>query len=284
MSACRASPWVVDGVPDIETDLVVHHHGRDLAEGPTLVFLHGLTDSGSGWPEAVRHWERDYAIVALDQRGHGQSPRFTAGQLEQHPGEVMVADAVSLLEQLPHRPVVIGHSLGGAVGLAAAVRRPELLRALVLEDPAPRGPEESQRDPEHTLPLLAGVRRSRAAADDDILLRQRREDHPDWPESELLVTGRAEQQTDEVYLEHGDVKPVTPWTELFPRLLVPTLVVSGDALEEVCVDRRMEATLQVAEAPHVSFVRIPGAGHCVRRDQPAAFYELVDDWLDDLSL
>ena len=106
--------------------------------------------------------------------------------------------------------------------------------------------------------------------------------HPDWPE--LLVTGRAEQQTDEVYLEHGDVKPVTAWTELFPRLLVPTLVVSGDALEEVCVDRRMEATLQVAEAPHVSFVRIPGAGHCVRRDQPAAFYELVDDWLDDLSL
>lgn len=272
----------MDGVSDVQTDLVVHRYGRTRGDAPTLMLLHGLTDSGEGWPDAVHHWEQHWAIVAPDQRGHGRSPRFTTQQLDRHPGEVMVDDAVMLLERLARPPVVIGHSLGGAVALTLGVRRPDLVRGLVLEDPAPRGPVEPQRDPEHTAPLLDGVRRSRAATDDDTLLRQRQVAHPDWPESELLVTGRAEQQTDTAYLEHGDVKPVPPWTELFPRLTVPTLVVSGDALDEVCVDRDMEAALQAAESPTLRFARIPGAGHCVRRDQPAAYYDLVDRWLDQL--
>jgi pimeloyl-ACP methyl ester carboxylesterase len=121
-------------------DLVVHRPGRTDGSGglPTLLFLHGLTGSGEGWPEAVEHWQGGDAIVTVDQRGHGGSPRFTADQHVEHPGDVMVDDAVALLEQLD-RPVVVGHSLGGAVGLAATVRRPELVRALVLEDPAPLG-------------------------------------------------------------------------------------------------------------------------------------------------
>jgi pimeloyl-ACP methyl ester carboxylesterase len=43
--------------------------------------------------------------------------------------------------------VVVGHSLGGAVALTAGVRRPELVRALVLEDPGPLGPDDSQANP-----------------------------------------------------------------------------------------------------------------------------------------
>ena len=43
---------------DLHTDLVVRRHGRDPNEAPTLVLLHGLTDSGAAW--------------------HGDSPRFTA--------------------------------------------------------------------------------------------------------------------------------------------------------------------------------------------------------------
>jgi pimeloyl-ACP methyl ester carboxylesterase len=266
-------------VPDLDTDLVVRQHGRSPSQAPSLVFLHGLTDSGSGWPGAVRHWESDYSILTADARGHGESPRFDEKQLEAHPGEVMVADTIHLLEQLRQPPVLIGHSLGGAVALATAVRRPDLVRAVVLEDPAPLGRDERQRDSARGEEHLAGVRESIAARDDGDLTALRRAKHPGWPEDELLVTGHAEQQMDTDYLAYGDFKPTTPWPELFEGLTVPTLVVTGDAAEGICVTPEMERGITGLGNPSVQLVRIPGAGHCVRRDQPEPFYEVVDAFL-----
>jgi pimeloyl-ACP methyl ester carboxylesterase len=261
------------------TDLAYRWYGRPRNEAPTMVFLHGLTDSGEGWPEAVAHWQDHYAILSLDQRGHGDSPRFTREQLDAHPGDVMVDDLVTILEQLRSATVLIGHSLGGAVALTAAVRRPDLVRGVVLEDPAPRGPEDPQRDPRRGEEFLAGVRESLDAADDEALLRLRREAHPSWPESELLVTGHAEQKMDLAYLEHGDVKPTTPWSELFPELTVAALIVYGDTGDEVCVDEEMRQGIEKIGNTNVTLARIEGAGHCVRREQPEEFYRVVDDWL-----
>ena len=262
------------------SDLVVRLVGRsaDVDGAPTLLFLHGLTDSGEGWPEAVDHWQDDYAIVTVDQRGHGGSPRFTADQLVGHPGDVMVDDAVALLEQLD-RPVVMGHSLGGAVALAAAVRRPELVRARVLEDPAPLGPDEPQHSEARGAEFRAGIEDSRRAADDEELLRIRRDAHPDWPESELLVTGHAEQQMDADYLAHGDWRPSTRWPELLQNVRVPPLVVSGDRPDEVAIDDATGKGIEAIGNPLVTFVRVPDSGHCIRREQPERYYALVDDWL-----
>ena len=219
----------------IDTDLHLRRAGRDEPGAPVMLFLHGLTDSGAGWPGAVRHWGEQYAILAPDQRGHGESPRFTPEQLEAHPGDVMVEDAIRILEQLEATPVVVGHSLGGAVALAAAVLRPDLVRSLVLEDPAPLGPLDDQRDPARGLEFLAGVRDSLAATSEEELFEVRRKAHPDWPEDELLVTGRGEQLMDLDYLARGDLKPSPRWPELFAQVAVPTLVVSGDDLAEVCI-------------------------------------------------
>jgi pimeloyl-ACP methyl ester carboxylesterase len=243
-----------------------------------MLWLPGLTDSGAGWPEAVRHWEDRFAIVALDQRGHGESPRFTDEQLAGHPGDVMVDDALAVLEQLGPA-VVIGHSLGGAVAVTAAVRRPELVRALVLEDPAPLGPDEQQRSDRGREEFLAGLQESIEAPDDDALLAVRRRQHPDWPESELLVTGRAEQQLDRRYLAHGDLKPSMRWPGLFEKVSVPTLVISGDRPEEVVVDEAFEKGIASAGNPLVRMVRVAGAGHCIRRENPPEYYRLVDEFL-----
>lgn len=264
---------------EIKTDLVVRRHGRPHNEAPTLVFLHGLTDSGSGWPGAVAHWGGDYAIVTVDARGHGESPRFTREQLDQHPGDVMVEDAIHLLEQLGEAPVVIGHSLGGAVALTTAVRRPDLVRAVVLEDPAPLAPDEKQHDPARGEEHLAGVKESIAAGDEAELLEVRRTKHPDWAEDELRATGRAEQQMDTDYLAHGDFKPSTPWPELFEELIVPVLVVTGGAMDEVCIDDELEKGIADLGNPNVTVTRVEGAGHCIRRDQPEKFYEVVDAFL-----
>jgi pimeloyl-ACP methyl ester carboxylesterase len=266
-------------VYDLLTDLVVTRYGLPVGSAPTLLCLHGLTDSGQAWPEAVAHWSGSYTLIAVDQRGHGGSPRFTSEQLAAHPGDVMVDDVIAILEQLDGPPVVVGHSLGGAVALAAGVRRPELVRALVLEDPAPRGPDDPQADRTRGERFVEGVRQSREVTDDDTLLGLRREQCPSWPDSELLASGRSERLVDLDYLAHGDIKPSTPWPELFAEVSIPVLVVSGDPDGDVCVTDEMEQGIGRIANPNVTLTRVKGAEHCIRREQPEQFYAVVDDWL-----
>lgn len=263
----------------IETDLAVRRAGRPADEATTLVFLHGLTDSGDGWPGAERQWGSAYSILTVDHRGHGSSPRFTAEQLAGHPGDVMVEDTLALLDQLPTPPLVMGHSLGGAVALNVAVRRPDLVRGLVLEDPAPLGPGELQRDPARGEEFVEGVRESLAATDDEQLVAVRRARHSDWTDDELLASGRGERQVQLDYLATGEYRPSGLWPDLFAQVAVPTLVVSGDSPDEVCISDEHEQGLSRIANPHVRLVRIPGSGHCIRREQPAAYYAAVDAFL-----
>jgi len=243
------------------------------------LLLHGLTDSGAGWADAVDRWGGEYSLLTVDQRGHGDSPRFTEQQLDAHPGEVMVEDVILLLEELGESPVVIGHSLGGAVALTVAARRPDLVRAVVLEDPAPRGPGDDQRDPSRGEMHLAGVRESLDTEDEESLLRLRKEKHPTWSDVELRASGIAEQKMDLDYLAYGDYKPVTEWPELFNKLLVPVLVVSGDDMGEVCVDSDMERAIDDLANPNVRLVRVRHSAHCIRREQPDKFHEVVGEFL-----
>lgn len=267
----------------MRTDLALHRYGPSPEEAPTMLFLHGLTDSGTGWPGAVERWQESWSILSVDQRGHGASPRFTEEQLAQHPGDVLVDDALGILEQLTRPPVVVGHSLGGAVALAAAVRRPGLVRALVLEDPAPLDEGEPQRNPGHAQDFLPGIRESLAARDETELLQVRKEKHPTWAEAELLATGVAEQQVDTALLTGGEYKPSPRWPELFAAVRVPTLVVSGDDTGQVCITGDLERRIDAVGNPLVTVARVPGAGHCVRREQPDRFHAVVERFLASLD-
>uniref|UniRef100_UPI0028D56868 alpha/beta hydrolase n=1 Tax=Actinomyces oris TaxID=544580 RepID=UPI0028D56868 len=142
-------------------------------DAPTLVLLHGITGSAVSLAEAIDHWVgRGYRVVAADARGHGLSPRWEPAQLERA-GEVLVEDLIAVLEELeaasrgraalglptPPAPVVIGHSMGAATAMVAAVRRPDLLCGVVLEDPARFG----TRSPRELLARGAARERARAA-------------------------------------------------------------------------------------------------------------------------
>lgn len=123
---------------------------------PVLVLSHGITDSAACWAEAVDRWSAaGYRIVALDARGHGDSPRWDAEDLADQAtaGARLAADLETTLEDLrahglrpsPHAPdagaltaplAVVGHSMGGVTGLDVAARRPDLVDAAIAEDPA----------------------------------------------------------------------------------------------------------------------------------------------------
>lgn len=249
--------------------LTLHRHGE--ASAPTMLLVHGLTDDGTCWPDAVAHWQADWHIVAVDQRGHGTSPRFAPDELPRAP-DVLTDDLIEVLRSLPEPPVLIGHSLGGLVSARAAARAPELVRALVTEDPAkPSG--HWQSNPQISAEQIRFV--ETATADPEAELARMRRETP-WTETELLPWARAKAHVDRRYLREGLFLGDAAWESLFDALRVPTLIVVPEG-GPMAPDPRLIGN------PLVRYRVIAGAGHCVRRDRPDAFYRCVDDFLSGLD-
>ncbi len=97
-----------------------------------MLALHGLTGHGKRWQALSEEFLPDVRIIAPDLRGHGRSTGVPPWDFE-----TIVADLAELLRAETSEPVVVlGHSFGAAAGVHLARRHPELVRGLVLLDPA----------------------------------------------------------------------------------------------------------------------------------------------------
>ncbi len=263
-------------------------------DAPTLVLLHGITSSAVSQADAIDHWSAlGYRVIAVDTRGHGLSPRWESDELERA-GEVLVDDAVAVLEDLEIQargrralglpdapaPVVIGHSMGAATAMVVAGRRPELVRGVVLHDPARYG----SRSPAELLARGAGRERARRAevADPAAAVARALAD-PEVPDSEAVAGVWASQRTDPALLRTGVVAPEVEWTEAMAELAVPALLVTGDRPGAARVGHEgLEVVGRLAN-PLVTTALVPGGAHDVRRTRPAGFYDAVDPWLAGLD-
>ena len=101
--------------------------------GPPVLLLHGLASQRRFWNLVVPGLVgRDGpAVLALDQRGHGDSEQPSTG----YDTDTVVSDALTALDALGlSRVVVVGHSWGATVALALAARHPERTLAVVAID------------------------------------------------------------------------------------------------------------------------------------------------------
>ena len=106
---------------------------RALGEaGPRVVFVHGLFGQGRNWTTIAKGLAGDHRVTLLDLPNHGHSPwtdRVDYVEMAEH----LAGD----LERFGEQVTLVGHSMGGKVAMQMALRRPDLLRALVVVDIAP---------------------------------------------------------------------------------------------------------------------------------------------------
>lgn len=107
-----------------------------LGEGePTLLFVHGWMASSSVWREQVPYFAGSRRVVIFDLTGYGQSAKPEG--LSYTP-DVWLNDLDALIEHLNlDKPVLVGWSMGGAIGIGYAVSRPKALSKLVVVDSTP---------------------------------------------------------------------------------------------------------------------------------------------------
>ncbi|GAB3128821.1 lipase LipV [Tsukamurella serpentis] len=112
--------------------LNTHVYGPDSPDAPTVLAIHGVTGHGGRWRRLADDQLPGVRVLAPDLRGHARSTWAPPWHLEQH-----VADLIGVVERHGGGPVtVIGHSLGGALACRLAAARPDLVRAVLLLDPA----------------------------------------------------------------------------------------------------------------------------------------------------
>lgn len=100
-------------------------------KGPAIVCIHGLTANHTCWASLADLLSPAYRLVAYDLRGRGESDKPANGyRLDSH-----AKDLDALLDRLAlKRAVIMGHSLGAAIGLYFAVHSPKRVRKLILVD------------------------------------------------------------------------------------------------------------------------------------------------------
>lgn len=103
---------------------------------PGLVFIHGGAAHLHWWSTIVPLLADDYRVVAMELSGHGDSDRRETYTLDAWTAEVV---AVGQAAACSGPPVVIGHSMGGFVTIAAAAHHgDQLAGAVILDSPVSR--------------------------------------------------------------------------------------------------------------------------------------------------
>lgn len=247
----------------------------------TIVAFHGVTDSAASLHDLASHFNSEWQVYLVDTLGHGLSPRFSRDQLAQ-PFESILAAAERLLvkaaARAPRRTVVVmGHSLGGAIAAHLAIAHPELIEALVLEDPALLTPEQAQVYQTAADQLVKTQQSIRQAPGEAITILQ--QSYPRWPASEVPAWAQGKIEVDLDFVRTGVVGSLG--RDLLDSLMVPTVLISGDG-DDVLFDADALSDIRTRGTAPIETVHIDHASHTVRRDQSEAFYAHVDAFLDSV--
>jgi len=268
-------------------------HGLELhalewsREGTLLLFLHGFSNDAHVWDWVAPVLAPHYRVIALDQRGHGDSGRDPEGRYDH---ETMARDANAAIESLGvARVVIVGHSLGGRVAMRFAGLFPEKLAGLVIVDSAPdldaRGTTRISLDVQQQDWSFASVadyervlQRQYAATKPEILAKlathwtRKRED------------GRYELKLDPGFMKARSgvsAEDAKAWSEreakhlwaALKSLPCPALIVRGAASDVMSAE--VADTMVDDVIPNAKLETVARAGHSVMLDNPEAFEKVL---------
>lgn len=237
-------------------------------EGPTVLLLHGFGADRLTWLLTQREVSQYASTIALDLPGHGQSDRDVGD------GDVaFLADlTAAFLAERQTGPVhIVGHSLGGAIAIDLAHRRPEWVASLFLIAPAGLG---SGIDPEFLTSVTEMSELDQATIVLERLVTRRRLISPQMTArvlEQLSQPGSREalrKVARSLTTIHGDLAEAVA---AVGRRGLPIHVMWGDSdtvnpLEAGCADALGADLQRVSDAGHLPHIESAGAVNRAIRD------------------
>jgi pimeloyl-ACP methyl ester carboxylesterase len=253
--------------------------GGAAAHRPTLLCLHGGAAHAHWFDFVASDFLRDYRVLSLDQRGHGDSewvdpPAYSYDRY--------AADLAEVAIKLDLRDfVLIGHSMGGTVALSYAATYPARVKKLVVVD------STLQMTAERVAALRdVGTREGRRyATKEEFVARYRLRPatttaapgimrHLAQNSGRQTVDGRWTHKFDRnVYATRETVDGLPCWNDI----RMPALLVKAARSQRITPQVFAEVK---ARCPQAALVEVPDADHHVMLDNPAGFTRAVRAFLD----
>ena len=226
----------------------ITHHYIEQGSGEPLILLHGNGEDSSYFEHQVEPFSRHFRVIAIDTRGHGQTPRgeapFTIRQFAE--------DLLGFLDaQDIGKANILGFSDGGNIAMVFALMHPERVNKLILNG---ANLDASGVKRSIQIPIEIGYRIARLFANKSPEARKN---------AEMLG----------LMVNDPNVKP-----EELSRIQAPTLVIAGakDMIKE------SHTRLIAAHIPGSELVIIPG-NHFIANKEPEAFNKAVLQFLLEQS-
>ncbi len=246
-----------------------------------LVLLHGFTGHARSWDAFAQAMSADFRVLALDQRGHGETEWAAP---DQYGTTHMVADLEAFVAALGlNRFVLLGLSMGGIVSFHYAGKQPTALERLVIVDIAPAiAPGGLER-------INDGVQAKDIFNSPEEAFEAARTANPLPPEAhhrQRVINNlmRLEDGTWTYRYDRALRDPNNPrqrasvedgWRAV-TQINVPTLVVRGEISDIMTPE---DAARMAADIADGRLVEVSGSGHSVPLDKPDEFLKVVRDFL-----
>lgn len=246
----------------------LHYQIDGPDDGLPLVLSNSLGTDLRMWAPLLPHLPKGVRIIRYDRRGHGLSDvpdaPYTMGQL--------VRDTEALLDHLGVKSCVfVGLSIGGMVAQGLAVKRPDLIRALVLSNTAARIGTAAMWSERADMALEQGLG---ALADTTM----ERWFSPSFRASPALPLWRNMFLATPLHGWVGCAQAIagTDFYSTTATLRLPTLGIAGDRDGSTPPDLVRET---VDLVPDAEFALIRGAGHLPHIEEPARYAEILAGFL-----
>lgn len=247
---------------------------------PKMLMLHGGAQSAHSWDFFALAMRDHFHIVALDQRGHGDSDWSEAGD---YATPFYVADINAFTDLIGFdRFVLIGLSMGGRNAYGFTATYPEKVQRLIVIDVGPDMQAEGRR---HIREFLEGTETFDSF---DWLVERVKRYNPRRPEEQIrgsllnnlkqMPDGRWTWKHDRrrgIRRDSGGELNEAAWEDL-ARITTPTLIVRGAESNMLSPET---ATKMRHAVQNSQLVEVPKAGHLVQGDNPVGFEEVVRQFL-----
>jgi pimeloyl-ACP methyl ester carboxylesterase len=251
---------------------------EQYGRGTPIVFLHPLSTNRYVWIHQLFAFARDHRVLAIDQRGHGQSDKPAEGASV----DELALDVLAVLDHAKvDRAVLVGNSIGGMVAVQTALTAPARVLGLVLVSTGTHvardvGPQVFRAYEERFEAAFAFMLRGATAA-----ATQRA--RPEVGAFMADVVRVADNFTADTFLASlRDPRGLFHWdaSALLPTLRQPTLLLAGEEDQAM----PLTATQRLADGiPGARLEVVPGVGHFYPLERPADFNARVRAFLAELS-
>jgi esterase len=265
----------------IANGLKLHYLDWGNTHLPPMLLLHGVRLQAHTWDMAALLLRDHYRLIALDQRGHGDSDWTSDADFETDTFELMLDDTRQFVAQLGLKKfILVGMSMGGITAMRYAAAYPEQLSALCIVDIAPTTMNAG------VLSMEGFKIETETLSRFEDFLDRAHKFMPHRPIAQLryslmhslkqLPDGRWTWKQDH---RPGAVKRLAPlqdlWNDL-PKITAPTLLLRGAQSNVLAADVAERATNTLRNG---KLVTIDPATHNVHSDNPNAFARELHSFL-----